>query len=172
MCCFPEGRGKGAVDGHFGCTRHWVNCVVGTKVFRVIDAYIIGLNEMAKDARKHEPTAPIPSKVFATVSLRQAGMGIKANCSWSSKLIGNDPRVYNHSVTGKAASKHWRPAWVTDTRADSDDDAVADVCVQWRAHYRPSTPELSLDLGTLRKNWKLMHKYASALFATERLVNE
>ena len=68
-------------------------------------------------------------------------MGIKANYPWSSKLVasnlhGKAPMVYYHGVTGKAASKHWR-----------------------REYYRRSTPEqISLDLGTLRKNWKLMQK--------------
>ena len=51
-------------------------------------------------------------------------MGIKANYA---------PMVYCHGVSGKAASKHGRPEWVT---AERDDDAVADLSGQWREHSR------------------------------------
>ena len=98
VCFFPEGHGKGTVDGHFGCMRHWVKCVAG--------------NDVAKYPRNHGPLAPIrgfidftpevglPAKVFDTVSLRQAGTGIKANCAWLSKLFGKAQMLCYHGITG------------------------------------------------------------------------
>ena len=126
MCFLPEGHGKAQSTAACGCMRHWdMTC----------------LNEMAKDARKHDslamrefidftppPKSDVPLKLFDTASLRQAGK--------SSELGGKAPVVYYHAVRGKAASKHWRPAWVTDSRADPD-DAVADVSGQWRETKPP-----------------------------------
>ena len=57
---------------------------------------------------------------------------------------------------GKTASKRWRPSWVAPPGVDLDDDPVEDTSGQWRDHYRQSTPQqISSDLTTLRKNWKL-----------------
>ena len=139
VCFFPEGHGKGAVDGHCGCMRHWVNFVAGTKVISTIDAHTKcpDATELHRSGNPSTscrlPKTDIPSNVYDTVSSRQAAMGIKANYAWSSKLVGKAPMVYCHGVTGKAASKHWRPACVAATGADSDDDAVTDVSGQWRA---------------------------------------
>ena len=77
-----------------------------------------GLNEKAKDARKHDPLAPIsefidftplPNEVghpVDTVSLCQADTGNKTNCAWSPKLVEKAAKVYYHGVSSKAASKH------------------------------------------------------------------
>ena len=90
------------------------------------------------------------------IPLLNVGMGITRTLL-SPKLVEKAPMVYYHGVTGKAASKHWRSAWVTDTGADPDDDAAADVSEQCGEYCRKNTPEqISLDLGTLCKHCKLM----------------
>ena len=42
---------------------------------------------------RRSPKSGIPLKVFGKVSLRHAFMGIKANCAWSSLLVGKAPMV-------------------------------------------------------------------------------
>ena len=90
---------------------------------------------------------------------RQARKGINANHDWSSKHVCKASMVFYHGVAGQAATEHWRPERVTPTGADPDDDTVANISAQWREHCRQTTPErISLDLGTLRKNRKLMQQ--------------
>ena len=52
---FPEGYGKGAVDGFFGCMRYWANCVVATKVINTIDAYTKVLNVVSGNSSNSRP---------------------------------------------------------------------------------------------------------------------
>ena len=63
------------------------------------------------------------------------------------------------SEPSQVHSARWRAAWVAATRTHPDDDAVADLSGQWRGNCRQSTPDqISLDVGTLREKWNLMHK--------------
>ena len=173
VCFFPDGHGNGAVDGHF-----WMQTLLGE-----LRCWHEGHQQHRCLHERPQRDGDGRAKNTTQLQRSRKASTSRRSRSRTSRRRSSTRSLCAQSEHGKQSEQRlvlqvrWQGSsgmlpWCTTTvllaerhrnigghQSTPDDDAVADMSRQCRHYYRHSTPEqLSLDLDTQLKNWKLMHK--------------